>query len=59
MCEPIRKQVKSAHEGATGRDRKEMNVTPLGRDQCREEVKDTPLGREWWKVLKRAFIWDN
>jgi hypothetical protein len=38
MCESIEKWVKLAQEGATGREKKEVKVTPLD--------------REWWKALK-------
>jgi len=32
MCKPIGKCVKPAHEGATGRERKEVKATCLGRE---------------------------
>jgi hypothetical protein len=44
-CEPTGKWVKPPCEETTGREKK--------------EVKDIPLGREHWKALKRARIWDG
>jgi hypothetical protein len=33
MCEPVGEWVNPACEGATDRERKEVKVTPLGREQ--------------------------